>query len=517
MAILSLVLHESISTAVVVSATLAAICIYAILRCIYLLYFHPLAKFPGPRIGAVSKIWYGRNWLSGRWPWAIEDALGKYGDVVRIAPNELVFFTPKAFHDIYSPARRGLEIFTKTDFNNRGANLGGIIWEEDPVKHHQVARKLFPAFSPRSIRTFEPLMHKHMDYFVERMKQIGSRKEGVNLVDWTHWVAWDTSQDISWSEETLSMQAKNDPVALDVLISFNAFATMIQVFKRFPLLSPIKYLFAPVQKLSSLAEMESNTRKSVLRRIERRGKTPHPDLFDYVLSADDKPPTNDAELVQLGSVALQAMLAGFGPMADWYYFTLFLVVNVPECYKILVDEIQTAFASYGDINIQSTANLYYLQACLDETLRMIANNSTGLPRYSPGAFVDGHYIPKGVTVQSSLHTLGRSARYFHDPMHFRPERYLPSSHPLYNTVFANDSIKGLPALSLGPRACIGRELGWAEAKLFISKVLWQFDVVKAPGETLDLDGMENKLLHFGFLVKPPFMVRFVEVQGKTSA
>lgn len=35
--------------------------------------------------------------LSGRYPWAIEDALRKYGDVVRIAPNDLVFFTPQAF------------------------------------------------------------------------------------------------------------------------------------------------------------------------------------------------------------------------------------------------------------------------------------------------------------------------------------------------------------------------------------------------------------------------------------
>jgi hypothetical protein len=35
--------------------------------------------------------------LSGRWPWAVEDALRKYGPVVRIAPNELAFFTPQAF------------------------------------------------------------------------------------------------------------------------------------------------------------------------------------------------------------------------------------------------------------------------------------------------------------------------------------------------------------------------------------------------------------------------------------
>lgn len=126
--------------------------------------------------------------------------------MVRIAPNELVFFTPQAFQDIYSPANRGLEKFPKTDFQNRGANLGGIVWEEDPVKHREVARKVLPAFGARSIRNLEPLMHKHMDYFIERMKELGDRDEGVNLVDWTHWVAWDTSQDISWCEETFCMR-----------------------------------------------------------------------------------------------------------------------------------------------------------------------------------------------------------------------------------------------------------------------------------------------------------------------
>ncbi|XXH01893.1 hypothetical protein Hte_008255 [Hypoxylon texense] len=466
-------------------------------------------------LGSVLGAAYFGGRLSGRYPWAIEDAIRNYGDVVRVAPNELVFYTPQAFQDIYSPAHRGLEIFRKTDFQNRGANLGGIIWEEDPVKHHEVARKLLPAYSPRSIRSLEPLIHKHLNYFVERMEQLGTRHEGVNLVDWTHWVAWDTSQDIAWCEETGSMTAEKDPVALDVLISFNAFATMIQVFKRFPLLSPIKYLFAPVKKLSSLAEMESNTRKSVLRRIERRGNTPHPDLFEYVLAADEKPPTSEAELLHLGSVALQVMLGGFGPMADWYYFTLFLLVNAPECYRILTEEIRTEFENYDDINIQSTANLHYLVACLDETLRMISNNSTGLPRYSPGAVIDGHYVPSGVTVQSSVHTLGRSPKHFHDPMHFRPERYLPASHPLYDKAFANDNTKGLPEFSLGPRACIGRELGWAEARLFMSKVLWRFDVVKAPGETLDIEGMERDMLHFGFLTKPRFMVQFVPIQRNT--
>lgn len=30
--------------------------VLAIARCVYLLYFHPLAKFPGPKIAAVSDV-----------------------------------------------------------------------------------------------------------------------------------------------------------------------------------------------------------------------------------------------------------------------------------------------------------------------------------------------------------------------------------------------------------------------------------------------------------------------------
>lgn len=88
-------------------------------------------------------------------------------------------------------------------------------------------------------------------------------------------------------------------------------------------------------------------------------------------------------------------------MADLFYGVLVLLLENPQTYQILTNEIREAFSSYEDIvPDKSLKSLAYLQACIEETLRMLPSNNTGLPRISPGAIVDGQYIPKGVSICS---------------------------------------------------------------------------------------------------------------------
>lgn len=108
--------------------------------------------------------------------------------------------------DIYSPHQKNLEVFLKTNFQNRGKDLGGIVWEEDPVRHREVAKKLSPAFSNRSIKALEPLAHEYMDYFVAKMKELGSEPTGVGLVEWTNWLAMDQAADMAWNEKLHQMR-----------------------------------------------------------------------------------------------------------------------------------------------------------------------------------------------------------------------------------------------------------------------------------------------------------------------
>jgi cytochrome P450 len=94
-------------------------------------------------------------------------------------------------------------------------------------------------------------------------------------------------------------------------------------------------------------------------------------------------------------------------------------------------------------------------------------------------------------------------------MNYRPQRWLPSNHPLYDRKFVKDDLKGFPPFSLGPRMCPGKEIAWMEGRLFVAKVLWTFDVLKVPGQNIDLEG---KLRHWGFFDKPELKVSFVPVK-----
>lgn len=195
--------------------TCAQVIAYAFTRIVYLIYFHPLSNFPGPRLAAISNLWYAYHWFSGRWPWVVEKAFHKYGSIVRVAPNELAFFTPQAFTDIYSPHQKNLESFIKTDFQNRGKDLGGLIWEEDPVRHRNVARQIAPAFSTRFLRSLEPTMHEHIDHFVAIMKEkyLNQQVIGVPLTKWMNWLAMDTSADLTWNEKMHQMRDSKVPLS----------------------------------------------------------------------------------------------------------------------------------------------------------------------------------------------------------------------------------------------------------------------------------------------------------------
>lgn len=140
-------------------------------------------------------------------------------------------------------------------------------------------------------------------------------------------------------------------------------------------------------------------------RIARRGDTDHLDYFEQLVSSDALAPSDKEHVYHLENVAGQLLLASWQPLANQFYSLIFFLLREPDldAYKALVEEVRAGFTDFEAISTErlSTKGFRYLQACVSESLRLHQETTDGLPRISPGAIVDGEYIPAGVNQPQS--------------------------------------------------------------------------------------------------------------------
>jgi cytochrome P450 len=175
----------------------------------------------------------------------------------------------------------------------------------------------------------------------------------------------------------------------------NFFITNNRIGNKFPLLSPLKYFFVPLKVLLSHFRIEKLNRKAVEERVARRHE-PHPlDHFDSMLPPEAPVPVG-REKVHLEILAGHLLVGGFETVSTQYHCAIMFLLLQPELQQALVDEVRTTFDKFEDIDADSLISLPFLNAVMNETLRMTVNVAAIIPRESPGAAVDGNYISRGV-------------------------------------------------------------------------------------------------------------------------
>lgn len=100
----------------------------------------------------------------------------------------------------------------------------------------------------------------------------------------------------------------------------------------------------------------------------------------------------------------------------------------------------------------------------------------GLHRISPGAIIDGYYVPKGSTVSTSNWSTTHSEQFFHHAHGFHPERWLQETHPLYDKLYEGDVKDASKPFLIGPRACLGINLAYLEMRIILARIVWEFDL-----------------------------------------
>ncbi|KAI1736256.1 cytochrome P450 monooxygenase-like protein [Xylaria scruposa] len=457
---------------------------------IYTLWLHPLSKYPGPRIAAITNFWYAWAWTSGRWPLLIEEAHHTYGDIVRIAPNDLSFVTPQAYRDIYAQPTRGRKLFPKTKYFWTTIDTPGMTHIMDVDKATETRNLLSPGFSPKALRSQERVIQEYADLFVQTLDRISSEaKQAIDISDAFNWATFDILGELAFGESFGAVQNAKTHFWTSVVLTANFFQILPGLMLRLPILKLAGPFFMSKADASKYEMHRRLTMEKIRKRIQL-GDRANADFFSHVLKGE----FTDKELASHASVF---MVAGAETTAtSLTAITTFLAQN-KRCFGILKDEIRSAFKDSLNIDGESTARLPYLKAVIEEGLRLFPPLALGFPRDSPGETIDGHYIPEGVIVSADIRLVSIDPRNFPDPHLFKPERWIDKERPI------DRRLTNL-AFLLGPRGCLGLNMAQLEMRIVLAKLVLAFDWDLVNPE-LDLVRDSHYMVMWQ---KPAVMVRF---------
>lgn len=371
---------------------------YLVAWTVYSLYLHPLSRYPGPRLAAITPLVHLLWDIQGKQHSIIKELHDKYGEVVRIAPNSLAYRAAPAWRDIYGHRKKGHKIFRKDPalYAPTPNGVNAIITANDQ-EHARMRRLLTHAFSNKALREQEGILHVYADMLIDKLNGAfgDSHSPVVDLTRWFNFTTFDLIGDLAFGEpfDCLSNNRYHWWV-LTILDAVKASA-YLKIFWFYPILLPLVSLLIPKNLLQKRTDTFNLSVDKVRRRLQRQ--TTRPDFTSYIL----KHTTEDRSL-SLSEIDANAgvfVLAGSETTAALLSGCIYYLLRNPDKYNRVVAEIRGAFDKVSDIKLSSIAELSYLNAVLTETLRIYPPIPAMLPRIVPegGAIINGQYVPSGVS------------------------------------------------------------------------------------------------------------------------
>ncbi|TVY75180.1 Cytochrome P450 monooxygenase BOA3 [Fusarium oxysporum f. sp. cubense] len=410
---------------------------------------------------SIAAHYYGLSWIGGFHPFWLKELHDKYGDIVRIAPNELSFASVTSYREIYSHATKGKKPFLKSTFYYQPEVPPNIFTVLDPREHSRQRRYLAHGFSAQALREQEKVIHHYVNMFLNQLGRLGiPGGKGVDMTEAFHWVSFDIIGDLAFGESFDAVaQARTHPW-ISLVGDAGKTTVLDDILNRAPLIRlMLPYILPGIYKRAQ--EHQALTHEKGKKRIEFGLDGGDKDFFAQVLRKGEI--TGD----ELVNQAITLLIAGSETTSTALAATTNYLLRNPETLQKLQEEVRGTFRSLEEITGDSTSKLQYLIATIEEGLRIFTPLPTSPPRVSPGATVDGHFIPAGVIVSSATWTTQHDPRYWRDPECFKPERWIEGG-------FGDNKDASQP-FSLGPRGCIGINLAWLEMRIILAKLAFMYD------------------------------------------
>jgi len=470
--------------------------------------FHPLAQYPGPLLHKVSRFYLTWISMTGRAHLYTQQLHERYGDIVRVGPNEVTIRDASAI----------LPVLGATGFPKSESYMGRAMWA--PVRsliassgdEHQAKRKPWNrAFNSSALKGYEGIISRRAEQLVDRLSR---EKENVDLGVRFSWFTFDFMSDMAFGGGS-DMLTKGDEGSMwrvldDGLAAGHFFAN-------------VAWLAAYATKFPIFGQDVKRMRKYGIERATERVKNGslNKDLF-YYLNNEDGAEKQTRPLAQVISDGALAVIAGSDTTANVLTNLFFFLLSDREEYKRLQAEVDKFYPpGENALDTKHHQSMPILNAAINEALRLVPVVPSGSQRTAPpgGKVVGSYYLPEGTNTSVHFYSVHRDPRNFAPhTTSFWPDRFLIASGEMKaadagidERTFVHNAAAFVP-FSFGPANCVGKNLALQEMRMAVCLVMQRLELRFAPG--FDPNSYEQNLRDF-FVIKKPELL--VDVELRTAA
>ncbi|KAL4972342.1 cytochrome P450 [Aspergillus desertorum] len=460
---------------------------------VYRLLLHPMNKFPGPFPARISTIWTSTQLKNNNMHLTLLHYHRKYGPFVRIGSSDLSIAHPDALEPIYGTHSRCI----KGANYELSAPATALQLMRDPEEHHARRRVWSGALSDRLLRGYELRIRKYRQKLLDRLSELATKKEPVDVTKWFNLYSFDVMGDLSFGRGFDSLERGEEHWAMRLLMTSNKYVGWNLPTWAFVLMAGIPGATGDFWRFLDFCGE---------RLLERSKNDPEvPDISSSLLvplkdkTLDDLTP--EEKNLLYGDARL-IVIAGSDTTAGTLSAIFYELVQHPEHITKLRAELQPHYLENDnpkktEFLHSKIAHLDHLNGIINEALRLYPAVPSSLQRKTPpeGIVVDGTHIAGDMHVFCPLYTIGRSELAYDHPEKFIPERWYSKPELVRN--------KGAFApFSLGHFNCIGRPLALMNLRVTLAQLIMEFDVQFAPGEDGKRflgDAKDNFVMYFGKL------------------
>ncbi|KAH8352185.1 hypothetical protein KR084_002460 [Drosophila pseudotakahashii] len=374
-------------------------------------------------------------------------------------------------------------------------------------------KAVIPAFHYKCLEHFVDIMDRNSGIMVDKLRKVADGKTSIDLFKYVSLEALDVTtgktsytvnapyiliykyffKSILETAMGVHVNAQNDPncaytkaLKSVVYIESNRLGSLTMGFDwLFPLAAPLVYrrLQKDLRIMQDFTDKVIRERRAILDQSkadgtyrplilgdEETGSKSKMALLDILLQASiDNKPLSDKDIREEVNVFI---FAGDDTTTSGVSHALHVISRHPKVQECIYEELLSVLGPDPNTPVTQSLllDLKYLECVIKETMRLYPPVPI-FGRYIPEDLrVGDKTIPGDTSVLLMPYYVFRDAKYFPDPLTFKPERWL-------NVKEASLATYAYIPFSSGPKNCIGQKYAYLQIKTLISKVIRHYELL----------------------------------------